>query len=135
MILPVSGGIYTNAVKRTTTYHPAGPPTDNTLTQEDVPDVVEEIYEAQNHALYLGYMLKLDIDDVKAIESQYQEPKERFLHIIIAFLRQTKTKPTWRVIVGALKSRLINLPKLAEKLEAVHLHGGTSTQSMLAAGT
>ena len=101
--------------------YPTASNTDAELTQEDAPDIVEELHEAQNHTFSLGIMLKLKISEVEAIESRYPEPKERLLHIIIAFFRQTKTKPTWKVIVNALKTHLVNLQKLAEKLEAAHL--------------
>ena len=50
----------------------------------------------------------------------YQDPKERFYRIILAFLRQAEPPPTWRAIINALKSPIVNLTALAKRVEAAH---------------
>ncbi|CAI8020108.1 hypothetical protein GBAR_LOCUS12032, partial [Geodia barretti] len=44
---------------------------------------------------------------------------ERLLHILLSFTRQKEPRPTWRIIVDALRSRPVNLPRLAMQVEAV----------------
>ena len=68
----------------------------------------------------LGLGLNLRLHEVEAIHARYQDPRERLLHIIIAFLRQAEPRPTWRVIVEALRSPAVNLPALARRVEAAH---------------
>ena len=91
-----------------------------TLTPDDAGKIVDELLDAQSHAHLLGYAMKLKHRDVEAIQTTYQQPKDRLLHIIIAFLQQAEPRPTWRAIVDALRSPAVNLPALAERVEAAH---------------
>jgi hypothetical protein len=79
------------------------------LKSDDVSDILDELMEAQNHSYVLGLKL-LPTYKVEAIHRQYQDPKERLLHILLAFTRQIQPRPTWRVIVEALRSPSVNLP-------------------------
>ena len=65
-------------------------------------------------------MLNVKPRDVEAILNKHQDPKVRLYHIIIAFLGQAEPRPTWRVIVDALGSPVVNLTALAERVEAAH---------------
>ena len=86
---------------------------------------MEELLEAQNRAHLLGLMMNVKSCDVEAIQATYQQPKDRLLHIILAFLNQAE--PTWRVIVEALRSPVVNLLGLAKRVEAAHLLGPSAT--------
>ena len=78
-------------------------------------------------------MLNLKPRDVEAFRNTYQDPKDRLYHIILAFLRQAEPRPTWRVIVDALRSPLVNLTALAERVEAAHFPDHTATRPPLPA--
>ena len=67
----------------------------------------------------LGLGLKLPLRDVEAIHSLYQNPRDRLLHVIIAFLRQGDS-PSWKTIVEALRSPKVNLKALAITVEKEH---------------
>ena len=97
-----------------------------TLTPDDAVDVLEEILPAQNKSYELGLKLKLPQCEVESIHSEYLKPRSRLLHIIIGFTNQTEPRPTWRVIVEALKSPAVDLPALAQKVEAAHCPGSIS---------
>ena len=56
---------------------------------------------------------------MESIQSGYRHPRERLLHIIILFLSQAEPKPTWRVIVDALKSPAVN-PRVGRAVEEAH---------------
>ena len=99
----------------------AAPAVDETLKSDDVKKMLNELVEAQNHSKVFGLQL-LPPHEVEAIHSQYQDPKERMLHILLAFTRQIQPRPTWRVIVEALRSPSVNLPTLAARVEAAHFH-------------
>ena len=58
----------------------------------------------------------------------YKQPIDRLLHIILKFLIQSETPPTWRAIVNALKSKAVNLTALANKVEAAHFPHPTASR-------
>ncbi|CAI8055785.1 hypothetical protein GBAR_LOCUS30421, partial [Geodia barretti] len=63
------------------------PAADETLKSDDVSGILDELVEAQNHSKVLGVKL-LPPHEVEAIHCQHQDPKERLLHILLAFTRQ-----------------------------------------------
>ena len=79
----------------------------------------------------LGLALNLPLHDVEAIHSQYRNPKECLLHVIIAFLEQAEPRPTWSVIVEALKSPTVNLTALAKEVESAHFPDLTLTREVV----
>ena len=105
------------------------PAVDETLQENDTGKVLEELLEAQNQSHVLGLQLNLPLHDVEAIHLQYQNPRNRLLHIIIAFLRQAEPRPTWRVIVEALRNPTVNLPALARRVQAAHFPDPTATHA------
>ena len=75
--------------------------------------------------------MKVKPSDVEAIQATYQQPKDRLYHIILAFLRQAEPRPTWRVIVDALKSPMVGLTALARTVETAHIPDPTSTRDVV----
>ena len=90
--------------------------------------IFEELLEAMNQAYMLGLKLNLSFDELDAIRKAYPDPREYLLQVILAFLRQAKPRPTWRVIVDALRSPTVNLTALAERVEAAHVPDPTATR-------
>ena len=115
--------------KRPTFYTNVAPDVDETLTPDDAGKILEELLEAQNHAVMLGLGLNLRLHEVEAIKDRYSDPRERLLYIIIAFLRQAEPRPTWRVIVEALRNPIVNLPALARRVEAAHYPDPTAIRA------
>ena len=93
---------------------------DEALPPDDAVKILEELLEAQNQSFVLGLRLNLRVHEVEAIHLKYLDPRDRLLHVIIAFLNQVEPRPTWRVIVDALKTRTVNLPRLAAAVERAH---------------
>ena len=83
--------------------------------------IVEELLPAINESLFLARMLGLPYHTVKALEMRYTDPKERLFQIIQRFLNGVEPRPTWRVILDALRSSLVNRPRLAEDIERSHM--------------
>ncbi|CAI8019116.1 hypothetical protein GBAR_LOCUS11514 [Geodia barretti] len=106
------------------------PEIDEMFKSDDVSDILYELVEAQNHSYVLGLKL-LPQHEVEAIHRQYQDPKERLLHILLFFTRQIQPRPTWRVIVEALRSHSVNLPRLAARVEAAHFPDSTATRDVV----
>ena len=107
---------------------------DETLNADDVAGMLDELLEAQNQSYVFGLKLKLPLHLVDAIHSTHLTPKDRLLHVLIEFTKQTD-RPTWRVIIDALRSPAVNLPNLAEKVEAAHLPDPTSTRNVASQAT
>ena len=93
---------------------------DETPTPKYAGKILEELLESQNQSFVLGLRLNLPFHEVEAIHSQFLNPRDRLLHIIIAFLRQAEPRPTWKVIVEALRNPIVNLRALAKRVEAAH---------------
>ncbi|CAI7999975.1 hypothetical protein GBAR_LOCUS2823 [Geodia barretti] len=95
------------------------------LTPNDAVKVLEELLPAQNKSFQLGLKLNIEPHQVEAIHSTYSEPENRLLRVVMLFLNQVEPRPTWRVIVDALKSPAVNLPQLAMTVEAAHIPDST----------
>ena len=106
----------------------AAPTGDETLTPNDAVKVLEELLPAQNHSHMLCLKLGLPLHEVEGIQSNYHDSRDRLLKVISQFLKQEQTVPTWRVIVDALRSPVVNLPALAKRVEATHFPDSTSTR-------
>ena len=90
--------------------------------------IFEELLEAINQAYMLGLKMNLPSHELDAIRKTYPDPREFLLQVILAFLRQAEPRPTWRVIVDALRSPAVNLTALAKRVEAAHFPDPTATQ-------
>ena len=113
------------------TLNPA-PAVNETLTPDDAVDVLEELQPAQNKSYELGLKLKLPQHVVEAIHSKELPPDKYLLKIIIKFLHQVEPRPTWRVIVEALKSPIVDLPALARRVKAAHFPDTTARSDVVA---
>ena len=91
------------------------------LTEEDAREILEELIPAQNESYMLGITLNLPVSQVNSIQYEFRDSKQRLLQTIIAFLRQ-ESKPTWSVIVAALRSLAVNQQALANRVEKAHVH-------------
>ena len=94
---------------------------DEELDEQDVSEIVETLHTVQTESLTLGRLLKIPKAILDSIKQQYTDPSLRLFSVIDEFVKQVKPKPTWGVIVKALKSPLIRQPRLAKRIEASHL--------------
>ena len=92
---------------------------DTTLTRRDLVGVAEELVGVGAKWMLLGLVLGLPKSTVEEIHVQYRDQADQLLHVIAEFLEQKETRPTWRVIINALRSPLIGEHALAEKIEAI----------------
>ena len=102
-------------------YMPISAAMEEVLSPDDATRVAEELLPAQNKSYYFGLKLNLPQHKVEAIHSKYSEPVDRLHHVITEFLNQIiEPRPTWRVIIEALRSPIVNLKWLASELELAH---------------
>ena len=91
---------------------------DETIAKEDAIALLEELIEAQNQSFVLGLKLNVPQYEVESIHAEYSSPRDRLLHVIMAFLSQER--PTWRAVVDALSSTAVNMPRLADAVRRNH---------------
>ena len=90
---------------------------DKILTPDDIERILEEILPAMNRSRYIGMALKIPEHIIQTIHDRYEDPQDRLSYILLEFLRQVEPRPTWRAIVDALKSPLVNCTYLAQEVE------------------
>ncbi|CAI8029654.1 hypothetical protein GBAR_LOCUS16828 [Geodia barretti] len=61
---------------------------DKRLLQDDVPDIVANILDAQTKSELLGRVLKLSPSRVSGILMQYKDPEECLFHVIDEFVNK-----------------------------------------------
>jgi hypothetical protein len=105
---------------------------DDILSPDDVPDIVEEMLDMCTKSKNLGLLLGVPRHTLDSIHRQYSNPIDHLFHIIDEFVTGVE-RPTWRDIVKALRSPLLNLSPLAEEMEEnflVQLHQLQKQQEM-----
>ena len=93
---------------------------DRTLNQSDVAEVVREILDVQTKSETLGRVLKLSKAKVESIHHQSRDNQIYLFGVIDEFVTQLEPRPTWRVIVNALRDPLIGQTRLAGEIEKKH---------------
>ena len=73
-----------------------------------------------NKSYELGLKLQLPEHEVESIHNHHPDPRTRLLHVIMERIKQVLPGLTWRIIVEALRSPVVNLPVLAGELEIAH---------------
>ena len=100
------------------------------LQEEDLADVLESLMKAKDKAYVLGLKLGLQPYEVRSICDNTAKPEDRLTRILEMFLKEAGLVPTWRVIINALRSDLVNLPRLAREIEAFRFPNPTSTRDV-----
>ena len=90
------------------------------MSQNDDVEIVEELLPAKNQSIFLARKLKIPDHTVETIHKEHADQKERLYRVIQEFLKQVEPRPTWRVILDALRSSIVDLPRLAEEIERRH---------------
>ena len=93
---------------------------DELLTPDDALDLLEELLPAKIRSHELGLVLKLQRRVVDYIHKNISGPHHLF-RVLHEFTSQSEPRPTWRVIVDALRSREVHLPALADRIEKANI--------------
>ena len=90
------------------------------MSQDDDVTILAELLPAKNQSVFLARKLKIPNHTVETIHKEHVDQKERLYRVIQAFLKGVEPRPTWRIILDALRSPVVNLPRLAEEIEGRH---------------
>ena len=91
---------------------------DRTLTRDDVTVIVERLLTVQTKSKPLGRLLIPTAATVESIHQQSSDPQECLFSVFDEFVRQLEPRPTWRVVMKALRNPIIGEPQLAQEIES-----------------
>ena len=98
------------------------------LSLDDLGDVKEELYKARNKWYDVGLKLKVPIDTLDSIRSQYDDHGDQLCEMLKPWLKgAAKSNPEWKVLVEVLRSHLIGESKLADSLEEKYCKSETES--------
>ena len=98
------------------------------LSQDDAVEVVKELLSVQTKSKELGHLLGLPRERVDAILHSYRDPQKQLFYIIEEFLKQIEPRPTWGLILEALRSTLLKEYRLAMDIESKLLNTRSGMQ-------
>ena len=81
--------------------------------------VRNEIHDARSKWYDIGLELKVPEPTLKSIESKYVDDKTCLREVISVWLR-TGDNATWESLVDALRTRVVDEPRLAADLEGMY---------------
>ena len=86
---------------------------------------MNELDEVRAKWYELGVQLRMEVSDLKAIQSQYQNSPNMpsaCLHQMLSdwLTKQVSPPPTWQIVVEALSSPAVDKPDLAQKLQKLY---------------
>ena len=90
---------------------------DKRLNKDDAVDIVRQLLDVQNKAKTLGRLLELSRAIIEVTPQLTGDPQAPLFYIIDEFLKQVDPRPTWRLILNALKDPLIAEHSLAQEIE------------------
>ena len=100
------------------------------LSLDDLGDVLEETLASSGKWYKIGIRLKVPIDKLDGIRSQFSDPGDQLCELLKEWLKgAARPRPTWRVMVEALRSQTVGEPKLADQLNAKYCQSEKKTQS------
>lgn len=91
------------------------------LFVDDLGDVLEETLCSSTKWYKIGLRLRVPVPKLDGIRSQFSDQEECLCEMLKEWLKGAAgTKPTWEVLIEALKSQTVREPRLAHQLEAKH---------------
>ena len=97
-----------------------GPAGTSKLDENDLKAVLEAVHDAHGKWHGIGLQLGLAPPVLRGIEQQYANTADMLREMLGKWLKQVDPVPTWVALIGALKSKTVNEPGLAEQLIEKH---------------
>ena len=100
------------------------------LSLDDLSDVLEETLASSAKWYKIGIRLKVPVDKLDDIRSQFSEPGDQLCEMLKEWLKgAVGSRPTWGALVEALRSQTVREPKLADQLEVKHCQSESKSLS------
>ena len=94
---------------------------ENTLTPDDAVDLTRNLLPTGVSSRALGLKLELSKAVVDDIHRTFSEPQDSLFNVLVESMSQPGSRLTWKVFADALKSCEVNLPALADRVEATYI--------------
>ena len=96
---------------------------------DDLGDVLEETLGSSTKWYRIGLRLKVPVAKLDGIRKEFNDQQECLCEMLKEWLKSTAgTKPSWEVLVEALRSQTVGETQLADQLETNHCQSGRSSQ-------
>ena len=83
----------------------------------DLSCVREELLDVSHKWFDIGLMLNLSVGTLACVREQYSGPSTALREMLFHWLKKVDPPPTWQGLAGALESRTVGEPRLAEQLK------------------
>ena len=103
--------------------HHLAPSVEETLTPDDAVDLTRDLLPTGVSSRELGLKLGLSKAVVDDIHRTFSEPQDSLFHVLVESTGQPGSRLTWTVFADALRSCEVNLPALADRVEATNIKG------------
>ena len=85
-----------------------------TLTDRDVTEVTRELLDISSKSAIFGRLLGLPR---ATTDQRFADPQDHLFHLLDEFAKQVEPRPTWSLILGALRDPLMRECRLAQRIE------------------
>lgn len=88
------------------------------LSENDLQEVQKELWKVRSNWYNFGLEIKMEPSDLDAIMQTCKEKSnECFRSLLSSWLKRADPKPTWNVVVTALRAETVNYGQLADTIE------------------
>ena len=94
----------------------------------DLGTVLKATIDARTNWYNLGLELEVKVEVLDDIQTRHSDPKVQLREMLKTWLKRGRN-PTWRTLADAIKSPIVDEPRLAEKLEEKYCHPGNITKA------
>ena len=103
----------------------------DTLTMDDLGTLMNALHDVIDIWFRFGVQLKVPVTRLNAIKTQYANPDDCLMHMLISWLSNASPSPTWQTVVDALCCASIGRQRVAEKIQQTYCKQDTGTQCLL----
>ena len=96
---------------------------EETLTPDDAVDLTRDLLPTGVSSHALGLKLGLPKAVIDDIHRTFSEPQDGLFHVLVESTSQPACRLTWKGFADALRSCEVNLPTLADRVEATNIKG------------
>ena len=97
----------------------------------DLSTVRNALHDVRTKWFDIGVELKVKIPTLKSIETRYDDDKDCLREVITEWLNKANDQATWESLVDALRTRVIDEPRLAAELEAKYCSCPTESKGKI----
>ena len=87
------------------------------MDPDDAIEILQELVDVKDKSEMLGHLLRVPRVLLYSFRQEYSDSQDHLLHVIDEFLKGIDPRPTWRVVINALRHPQLKFYKLVEVIE------------------